>query len=269
MASSSFQLVVRNGPNPGKVYELNKPEMVIGRETGNDIVISDIEVSRRHARLLAQSGSYLLEDNGSTNGTFIEGKRLLGPHLLRPGEIIRLGENVMLAFEAVGTDAGVTFVGGPAFPATPPPTEPAPPPVYPPVNAAPQPLPPMQRTEPQPLPPPYTPPAYIPPSQPPSYPPQQPAYNPPASYPPDPYAGAGYANQVPIGPPPDMAPPAPEKKKINPLWIVGGCGCLVIIICLVLVAFMYWVDLDPTGARWCQFFGAILNVWDPAACPMP
>ncbi|MCS6908091.1 MAG: FHA domain-containing protein, partial [Anaerolineales bacterium] len=109
MSSVPFQLVMRAGPQPGAVFPLQKNEIYIGRDPSNDLVISDIEVSRKHARLIRQAGGYILEDLGSTNGTFVNGQRLLGPHLMRPGEVIQLGESVSLVFEAL-YDLGATRV---------------------------------------------------------------------------------------------------------------------------------------------------------------
>ena len=142
MASYLFQLVMQTGPNPGRVYELQKEEMTIGRDVNNDVVINDAEVSRKHARLILHSGGYVLEDLGSTNGTFVSGERLVGPHTLRPGEMITLGENVSLAFESA-FDADATMVAGTAQPATfvsAPPVSPKPEVYTPPVKPATAPL---------------------------------------------------------------------------------------------------------------------------------
>jgi predicted component of type VI protein secretion system len=140
MASQSFQLVMRTGPHPGKVFALNKNEMYIGRDINNEIVINDAEVSRKHARLLAQAGGYLLEDLGSTNGSFVNGQRLMGPHVLRPGEMIMFGENVSLAFELV-YDADATVIGAPPPAATYTPPQPAAPQYQPQPMPAAQPVP--------------------------------------------------------------------------------------------------------------------------------
>ena len=117
MASFTFQLVMQTGPNPGRVYELQQDEIYLGRDANNDVVINDAEVSRKHARLILRSGGYVLEDIGSTNGTFVNGERLMGPHMLRPGETITLGENVSLSFES-GFDADATMASGAAQPPT-------------------------------------------------------------------------------------------------------------------------------------------------------
>jgi predicted component of type VI protein secretion system len=107
---TNFQLVMNTGPTPGKSFTLSKQELIIGRDTSADIVINVAEVSRRHARLRLESGGYILEDLGSTNGTFINGQRLTGPHYLRPGEIIQLGEAATLTYQAAQQDPNATVV---------------------------------------------------------------------------------------------------------------------------------------------------------------
>ena len=114
MAPKSFQLVERSGPNPGQTFELDQDMLTIGRDAANDIVISDIEISRRHARLTLQAGSYVLEDLGSTNGTYADGQRLMGPHVLQPGELVMLGENVALVLEEK-YDTSATLVSAPVY----------------------------------------------------------------------------------------------------------------------------------------------------------
>jgi predicted component of type VI protein secretion system len=130
MTSPTYQLTMRNGPTPDKVYELSQAVVNIGRDYANDIVINHPEISRRHARLTVQGGSYILEDLGSTNGAFVNGQRLLGPHLLRPGELISFGDSVRLSFDIAPVDLGATTaspVGLPAYqpPAAPPVEQPA------------------------------------------------------------------------------------------------------------------------------------------------
>jgi len=98
--ASQFQLVMRAGPTTGKFFELIGADITIGRDQSADIVINIPEVSRKHTRLRQETGGFVLEDLGSTNGTFVNGQRLSGPHSLRPGDTIMLGEAVALGFEA-------------------------------------------------------------------------------------------------------------------------------------------------------------------------
>ncbi|HEB66096.1 MAG TPA: FHA domain-containing protein [Chloroflexi bacterium] len=125
MPAPSFQLSMRTGPAPGKVFALSQDEITIGRDVSNDFIINDVEVSRRHARLSRQGMQFVIEDLGSTNGTFINGQRLAGPHVLRVGDVILLGENVTLVFEETSYDPNAT-VASPAMaaPAGPPPPPP-------------------------------------------------------------------------------------------------------------------------------------------------
>lgn len=105
-----FQLTMRSGPNPGTVYTLDGDQISIGRDSSNEISINDAEVSRTHARLSFQGGKYVLEDNGSTNGTFVNGQRLTGPRVLKSGEVISLGEKIVFLYESVDADPGATVV---------------------------------------------------------------------------------------------------------------------------------------------------------------
>ncbi len=126
-----FQLTMRSGPNPGTVYALDGDQISIGRESSNEIAVNDAEVSRRHARLTFQGGKYVLEDMGSTNGTFVNGQRLTGPRVLKSGEVISLGEQIVFVYEAVDSDLGATMVSPRKVPeARPVATPPPPPPSY-------------------------------------------------------------------------------------------------------------------------------------------
>jgi hypothetical protein len=107
-----YRLVMRDGPTIGQIYPVDKPEMVIGRDLENDIVIHDSEISRRHARIFMQGSDHVIEDLGSTNGTFVNGQRLMVPYVLREGEIISFGEVITFVFETtVDTDATVVSAG--------------------------------------------------------------------------------------------------------------------------------------------------------------
>ena len=129
--ASQFQLIMRQGPTPGATFTLEGDQINIGRESSNEITINDAEISRRHARLTFQGGKYVLEDLGSTNGTFVNGQRLAGPRVLKAGEVVSFGEQIVLVFEVVTSDPGATMVSpraAAAVPSVPKPDSPPPPP---------------------------------------------------------------------------------------------------------------------------------------------
>jgi hypothetical protein len=106
---AKFQFVMRSGPTVGKVYPLEAQELSIGRDDANRIVINDAEVSRRHARMELRGSAYVIQDLGSTNGTFVNGTRLSGIQVLNPGDTVTLGEGIVLAYESA-TDLNATIL---------------------------------------------------------------------------------------------------------------------------------------------------------------
>lgn len=116
MADPTFKLTVMAGPNPGASFELSKEVTLLGRDVTNDISIGDPEVSRQHARLTRTPGGYVLEDLGSTNGSFVNGERLVAPRVLATGDLMGMGENVTMSFEAASPEAARTVMGAAAAP---------------------------------------------------------------------------------------------------------------------------------------------------------
>ncbi len=115
--AAQYQLVMHSGPTPGKVFPLEGDILTIGREAGNAIIINDAEVSRKHTQFVLQGGKVIVTDLGSTNGTFVNNQRLTGQHILQSGEIISLGEQITLLFEAVVTvDPNATMLSNSAHP---------------------------------------------------------------------------------------------------------------------------------------------------------
>ena len=85
----------------GEVIVLEPGENVLGRDVSASVSIDDGTVSRRHARITIASGSATIEDLGSKNGTFLNGKRLgTGPLPLAGGAHIQMG-SVFLTFRAL------------------------------------------------------------------------------------------------------------------------------------------------------------------------
>ncbi|PKN89981.1 MAG: hypothetical protein CVU42_09050 [Chloroflexi bacterium HGW-Chloroflexi-4] len=149
-----YKLIIQSGTGTGTEFPLEKSELFLGRDLTSDLVINDPEVSRRHLRLVLDGAAYRIEDLGSTNGTFIHGQRLTSAASLKPGDVITLGEKIVLKYEVISTDPNATVavqrgvssntqpkpetVAPPAPVIAPPPARPTPPisaaPVYQPTN---------------------------------------------------------------------------------------------------------------------------------------
>ncbi|MFW7377608.1 MAG: diguanylate cyclase [Oligoflexus sp.] len=98
---SAACFVQYSGTNLGKRYVLDDREMVVGRSPNVQIVINEQSVSRNHAQCVTNGDQVLISDLGSSNGTYINDKRISSNHVLRDGDIIRLG-NIVFKFFAQG-----------------------------------------------------------------------------------------------------------------------------------------------------------------------
>jgi len=107
-----YRLIIKQGPVPGKVFEIAKRVITIGRDVKSDFVVNDAEVSRSHTRLTVQSDGCLVEDLASTNGSFINGQRITTGKMIRPGDVLGLGETVLMDFVFV-PDAEATVLAPP------------------------------------------------------------------------------------------------------------------------------------------------------------
>jgi hypothetical protein len=95
MPPDDSSLVIHEGAGAGSEHPLDG-ELILGREHASvDLVIPDAGVSRRHARVVAHNGGVIVEDLGSSNGTYVNGQRITGPVELGTGDEIRVGATVL------------------------------------------------------------------------------------------------------------------------------------------------------------------------------
>jgi pSer/pThr/pTyr-binding forkhead associated (FHA) protein len=87
-------LEIVEGDEAGRQAALTGP-IEIGRDSSADVSLKDEQASRRHARVSGQGDLALVEDLGSTNGTYVNGQPIEGPRALRPGDQIRVGLTVL------------------------------------------------------------------------------------------------------------------------------------------------------------------------------
>jgi hypothetical protein len=88
--------VVQRGSQSGQTFALREGANTIGRAPGNDVLLPEGSVSRRHARVVVQSEGVWIEDLGSTVGTFVNGQRVTDATWLRSGDKVQVGDAVTL-----------------------------------------------------------------------------------------------------------------------------------------------------------------------------
>lgn len=212
-------VMLRLVPASGSPIEITRENALLGRDPSCEVVVADGSVSRKHARIEHRAGAWIVTDQGSANGTFLDSQKI-GETRVRHGQELRFGA-VAFKVEIPGDeDLGATVANVPVLddaatvmqPSVAP-RPPAPPPATGRAGGAP----------PSPAPPPLP---------------------KPASPPPPPSAAAAKerlraaAPQAATSPVPQMgaegAGAAPAKKGRGPFfWIVTGCcGCLLLVLVL-------------------------------------
>jgi hypothetical protein len=88
-------LVVTEGPLSGRTIELADQQITFGRANDATLVLNDDYASSRHARLFPQDGQWILEDLGSTNGTYLDRQKVTRPTPVALGAPIRIGKTVL------------------------------------------------------------------------------------------------------------------------------------------------------------------------------
>jgi len=86
------RLVILSEGLTGKSYELSVDKTTIGRVDDNTFPITEASVSSHHCEVLLRAGDIVIRDLNSTNGTFINGHQVTGEAVLKPGQILRLGQ---------------------------------------------------------------------------------------------------------------------------------------------------------------------------------
>ncbi|HUJ28454.1 MAG TPA: FHA domain-containing protein, partial [Myxococcales bacterium] len=102
-----FVLTIADGKGRGQKFQFDAPKVTIGRGAENDVVLNDGGVSRLHARIEKQGSAWMLLDNGSANGTELNGATIDKPRQLRAGDRIGVGP---VTFEFSSAEGGETRI---------------------------------------------------------------------------------------------------------------------------------------------------------------
>ncbi len=133
-----FAVVITEKGGAQRRMEFDKNEVTIGRVQGNDIILPKGNVSKRHSRIVLKDNRFIVVDLKSTNGTYVNGRKITSPLVVKPGDKIYIGDFILTVEETAGAGAAAPAPSGGRQ--GPPPLRSAPPPAPSP-QAAPAPAP--------------------------------------------------------------------------------------------------------------------------------
>jgi len=102
-------LIMQEGQGAGRGWPVEKERVIIGRGEDCDVVLTERQVSRHHAQIRRTDSGYVLEDLGSRNGTYVNGREVTDPHILQDGDEIQIALCVRLSFVGAEVTAPLVF----------------------------------------------------------------------------------------------------------------------------------------------------------------
>src|SRR3978361_38770 len=111
-----FTILIQEKGGEQRRMVFNKPEVTIGRVQGNDIVLPKGNVSKRHARIVLKDGKFIIVDLKSTNGTYVNGRKITSPLVVKDADKLYIGQLIVGVDEAASAESEA-----PPEPATTPP----------------------------------------------------------------------------------------------------------------------------------------------------
>ncbi len=138
-----FTVVITEKGGAQRRTEFDKNEVTIGRVQGNDIILPKGNVSKRHSRIVLKDNRFIVVDLKSTNGTYVNGRKITSPLVVKTGDKIYIGDFILTIEGAEGLGEGDEAQPSQRAPGS-----------APPASAPRPPAPAMQADEPEPTPPP-------------------------------------------------------------------------------------------------------------------
>ena len=108
----TFSVIIHEKGGQPRRQEFIKSEVTIGRVQGNDIVLPKQNVSKRHSRIVLKNGKFVITDLKSTNGTYVNGRKISTPAVIKETDKIYIGDFVL------STELGDNDQAADAMPAT-------------------------------------------------------------------------------------------------------------------------------------------------------
>jgi pilus assembly protein CpaF len=101
-----FSITVTEKGGEQRRLDFDKPEITIGRVQGNDVILPKGNVSKRHARIVLKDGKFIIVDLKSTNGTYVNGRKITSPLVVKETDKIYIGDFILGVEEMGGAGAG-------------------------------------------------------------------------------------------------------------------------------------------------------------------
>ena len=122
-----FSILISEKGGETKRLDFDRPEITIGRVAGNDIVLPRGNISKRHSRIVFKDAKFIIVDLKSTNGTFVNGRKITSPLVVKGTDKIYVGDFIMTIEEGSGpsTSSTADIEGEGARPGPPPPPPPS------------------------------------------------------------------------------------------------------------------------------------------------
>ncbi|MCB9614064.1 MAG: FHA domain-containing protein [Sandaracinus sp.] len=109
-----FAVVITEKGGAQRRMEFDKNEVTIGRVQGNDIILPKGNVSKRHSRIVLKDNRFIVVDLKSTNGTYVNGRKITSPLVVKPGDKVYIGDFIITVEGLDGAGASVPPAGPPA-----------------------------------------------------------------------------------------------------------------------------------------------------------
>src|SRR3954470_17561918 len=90
-----FLITLAEKSGGSEQLEFQKNEVTLGRLSGNDIVLAKGNVSKYHSRIVLKDGKFIIVDMKSTNGTYVNGKKIAAPQVIKPSDKIYIGDYII------------------------------------------------------------------------------------------------------------------------------------------------------------------------------
>jgi pilus assembly protein CpaF len=100
-----FSITVTEKGGEQRRLDFDKPEITIGRVQGNDVILPKGNVSKRHARIVLKDGKFIIVDLKSTNGTYVNGRKITSPLVVKETDKIYIGDFILGVEEMGGAQA--------------------------------------------------------------------------------------------------------------------------------------------------------------------